>query len=138
MATTVVLAVCLDPLFPGIHEADWNSAGYIFLTANSIKEAIDHFKTGDFDVVLLGQSIPEVDGERLTFLIRATGSRVPVVSMTNSSGRQLSFADATFEQDSKELLPSMAELLRPRRECDCATHTARRIGPIYKGSQPTR
>jgi hypothetical protein len=114
MATTVVLAVCLDPLLPGTQGTVWRSAGYIFQTANSIKEAINHFKAGDFDLVLMGDSIPVDARERLTFLIRATGSRVPVVSIADSSGLRDSFADATFDRDSNEILIGIGELLKDK------------------------
>jgi hypothetical protein len=74
MAITVVLAVCLDPMHLGTQGAVWGSKGYVFLAANSVKEAINQFKAGDFDLVLLGQSIPADSRERLTSQIRATGS----------------------------------------------------------------
>lgn len=117
MPTTIVLAVCLDSLLPGPQAAAWSSAGYIFITANSIKDAIDHFKAGDFDLVVLGQSLPADARERLTFLVRATGSRVPVVCLTGASGHSDSFADATFEHDSKELFTSVGELVRNKANC---------------------
>jgi len=72
MSTIVVLAVCVDQFFPGTEASVWKSAGYFFIPAASIKEAIKHFKAGDFDLVLLGNSIPEESRERLTYLIRAT------------------------------------------------------------------
>jgi len=96
MSTIVVLAVCVDQFFPGTEASVWKSAGYFFIPAASIKEAIKHFKAGDFDLVLLGNSIPEESRERLTYLIRATGSHVPVVCIAGSSGHHDSFADATF------------------------------------------
>jgi DNA-binding response OmpR family regulator len=89
----------------------WKSAGYIFISAGSIRQAIDHFKAGDFDLVLLGHSIPAESRERLTYLIRATGSRVPVVCIAGSSEPDDSFADATFRNDSSELLTGMEKLL---------------------------
>jgi hypothetical protein len=114
MATIVVLAVCLDPLLPGTQEPVWKSAGYFFKPAGSINEAINHFKAGDFDLVLLGHSISTESKERLTFLIRATGSRVPVACIAGSSGHHNSFADATFEQETGGLLTGMSELLKSK------------------------
>ncbi|MGA3131758.1 MAG: hypothetical protein ABSD59_13210 [Terracidiphilus sp.] len=114
MATTVILAVCLDPLLQGSEGSLWNSAGYILLAANSVKEAINHFKAGDFDLVLLGHSVPVDAKERLAFLIRATGSQVPVVCIALSSGHRDSFADATFEQDPRKLLTGLGELLKSK------------------------
>ena len=114
MATIVVLAVCLDPLLPGPQGAVWRSAGYFFIPADSIKEAINHFKGGDFDLVLLGQAIPAESRERLTFLIRATGSHVPVVCIAGSSGHHDSFADATIEQETGVLMKGMGKLLKSK------------------------
>jgi hypothetical protein len=79
-----------------------------------VKGAIDHFQGGDFDLVLLGQSIPAEARERLTFLIRAKGAHVPVACIASSWGHHDSFADATFEQDSTDLLTGMWELLRSK------------------------
>ena len=121
METIVVLAVCLDPLLPGTQGAVWSSAGYVFLAANSVKEAINHFKEGDFDLVLLGPSSPVDARERLTFLIRATGSHVPVVCIADSPGRYDSFADATFEPDSSELLTGIGELLKNKAKLRMAS-----------------
>jgi len=111
MPTTVVLAVCLDSLIPGTQDSTWRSAGYFFIPANSIREAITHFKAGDFDMVLLGHSIPEDDRERLAFLIRATGSKVPVVCIAGSSRHPDTFVDATFGTDQSEMLEGMEVLM---------------------------
>jgi DNA-binding response OmpR family regulator len=111
MPLTVVLAVGLDSWLLATHSMVWRSAGYIVLSAASIREAIQHFKTGDFDLVLLGDSISKENKERLIFLIRTAGSRTPVVSIANASGDFDSFADATLKNDSSVLLAGMGELL---------------------------
>lgn len=131
MPTIVILAVCLDPSFPAAQGAIWRSASFIFLAANSVKEAIVHFKAGDFDLVLLGHSIPVDARERLTFLIRSTGSQVPVVSVAGSPGHHDSFADATIEQDSSELLTGLGELLK-------TMVTMRKPPAIQRGIAPLR
>jgi DNA-binding NtrC family response regulator len=89
----------------------WRAAGYIVVSATSIREAIDHFKAGDFDLVLLGDSISKENKERLTFLIRASGSRTPVACIANAPGDFDSFADATLKNDSGVLLTGMGELM---------------------------
>jgi hypothetical protein len=111
MALTVILAVGLDPL-PGLaqHES-WKSAGYIVISVATIKKAIDHFKAGDFDLVLLGDAISLESKERLTFLIRSFGSQTPVICIGNSSGNFDSFADATLNSDSCEFLKGIEEFL---------------------------
>jgi DNA-binding NtrC family response regulator len=111
MSSTVVLAVCMDSSISAIHDSVWKSAGFIVTSVISIREAIERFKGGDFDLVLLGHSIPQENRERLTFLIRASGSRVPVASIGESFGDCDSFADATFGNEPVELLLAMGELV---------------------------
>jgi DNA-binding NtrC family response regulator len=111
MPLTVVLAVCLDSTSLAIHDSDWKSAGYIVTAAGSIREATERFKAGDFDLVLLGHSIAPENRERLTFLIRASGSRVPVASIGKAVGDCDTFADATFGNEPTELLLGMGELV---------------------------
>jgi hypothetical protein len=77
----------------------------------SIREAIGHFKSGDFDLVLLGDSISFENKERLTFLIRASGSLTPIVSISSASDDCDPFADATLKNDSSVLLAGMGQLL---------------------------
>ncbi|MGA7343445.1 MAG: hypothetical protein WBE72_09875 [Terracidiphilus sp.] len=111
MPITVVLTVGLDSSLLSAQGAAWKSAGYFVTSAGSIREAIEQFTVGDFDLVLLGHSIPIEDRERLVFLIRASGSRTPVICMANSGGECGSFADATFRNDSSALLARLEELL---------------------------
>lgn len=114
MPLTVVLAVGLDSSLLASQSPVWQSAGYFVTSAGSIRDAIDHFRHGDFDLVLLGNSIPAVSRERLTFLIRASGSRAPVVCITNSCSDCDSFADATITVESVNLIRSVGELMAKR------------------------
>ena len=111
MSLKVVLAAGVDSCLLATYSTVWRSAGYIVLSAASVREAIDHFETGDFDLVLLGDSFSVECKERLTCLIRASGSRTPVVSIANPSSDCDLFADATIRNDSNALLQSMGELL---------------------------
>jgi DNA-binding response OmpR family regulator len=111
MPVTVVLAVGLDSWLLSAQSAVWKSAGFIVIPVNSIKAAIDHFKTGDFDLVLLGSSFPVEIKERLTFLIKASGSRTPVICISNSGRDSHEFADATLGSDPSEFLKEMKELM---------------------------
>ena len=112
MQVIIVLAVGLDWHLLESNRAAWKSAGYFVISTTSIKDAINHFQNGDFDLVLIGHPIPADARERLTFLIRGTGARAPVACIADSPGRHDSFADATFERDSTDLLNGMRELLR--------------------------
>jgi hypothetical protein len=117
MSLKVVLAAGVDSWLLATYSTVWRSAGYIVLPAASVREAIDHFEAGDFDLVLLGDSFSVDSKERLTCLIRASGSRTPVVSIGNSSSDCDLFADATIRNDSNALLQRMGELLAKESRC---------------------
>src|SRR6185503_3134932 len=110
MPVTVVLAVGLDTTLLEEQISDWLSAGLFITSAGSIREAIVHFKNGDFDLVLLGCSIPSDGRERLTFLLRASGSRVPVVCVTDISSDCDSFVDA-IKDGSTNILNGIKEIM---------------------------
>ena len=64
MPLTVVLAVGLDTANLESQISDWRSAGLRITPAWSVRDAIVLFKDGDFDLVLLGRSIPADSRER--------------------------------------------------------------------------
>jgi hypothetical protein len=62
----------------------------------------------------LSHSIPAESRERLTFLIRASGSRIPVICVSDSSSGCDSFADATVQGGPDNLLQGIENLLAKR------------------------
>lgn len=84
MPIIVALAVGFDPWLFEAQRTVWQSA-HCFVTAEaSMTDAIDQLKNGDFDLVLLDPSIPHVERDRLIARIRASGSSIPVVCITDS------------------------------------------------------
>lgn len=126
MPLTVVLAVGLDSTLLASQSSAWQSAGYIITTAGSIREAITHFRAGDFDLVLLGGSIPADSRERLAFLIRASGSQIPVVCVADSPDDSDSFADATIRSEPIKLLEDIGEIIAKRAKTPAASHATLR------------
>ena len=114
MPLTVLLAVGLDSSLLESQRSVWQSAGYHITSADSIREGIAQFHKGDFDLVLLSHSIPAESRERLTFLIRASGSRIPVICVSDSSSSCDSFADATVQGGQDNLLRGIENLLAKR------------------------
>ena len=111
MCSTAILAVGLDSPSTEADRRTWQSAGYFVTWTNSIREAIEWFRVGDFDMVLLGGSIPPESRERLAFLVRASGSNTPVVSITGSSNDFDSFADAAINDEPKDVFRRIGEIL---------------------------
>jgi len=114
MPLTVVLAVGLDSSLLAGQSSLWQSAGFVVTSTGSIREAIAHFRDGDFDLILLGHAIPADSRERFAFLVRAIGSKIPVVSITDSASHRDSFADATVRIEPNSLLQSIGELMAER------------------------
>src|SRR5580704_13088927 len=107
MRTNVVLAVGFDLSLMRTRTLVLRSAGYIVETASTLKEAVDRFQAGDFDLVLLCHSIPMKDRDRLTCLIRATGALTPVVSIARNHGECPEFVNATLEDGPNKFLDSI-------------------------------
>jgi DNA-binding response OmpR family regulator len=114
MPFTLVLAVGLDSSLMAGQRSVWQSAGYFVTPTKSIREAIVHLREGDFDLVLLGHSISPDSREKLAILIRASGSRTPVISITDSQTESDSFADTTLGADPVSLLKSIREFMAER------------------------
>jgi len=114
MPFTVVLAVGLDSSLVAGQRLAWQSSGQFVTSVKSIREAIVHLMEGDFDLVLLGHSISPDSRETFTSLIRESGSRTPVVSITDSPKGCDSFADATIRNDPASLLKNIQELMAGR------------------------
>ena len=111
MSTTVILAVGLDAQLLHTRRMLLQSAKYIVATALSIKEAFHLFVNGDFDLVMLCHTIPEKDRDGLICMIRASGSRTPVITILTLAGERDFFADATLETDPPKFLDGIRELL---------------------------
>ena len=111
MPQTVVLAVGLDSSLLASQSSIFSSAGYRVTPAESVRDAINHFQDGNFDLVLLGDSIPIDSKERLTFLIRASIPQIPVVCVTDSSCDCCCSAHASITNDPANLMRRIEELM---------------------------
>lgn len=114
MAETLILSVDLDPLLLYARESVLRSEGYIVVSATSVKEAFQRFQEGDFDLMILGKTLPAKDRERLTCLIRASGSRIPIASISSTSRESSVFPDATIREDAVDLVVGIRRLLAKR------------------------
>jgi CheY-like chemotaxis protein len=58
--------------------------GYDVEVANNGREAVEHFATGSYDLILMDLRMPELDGLQATAAIRSMpgGDRIPIVAMT--------------------------------------------------------
>jgi CheY-like chemotaxis protein len=106
---TLILCVGQDPALLKTRNLILRAQGYIVESELSVNQAITHFMASDFDLVLLCHSLPAKDRDRLTCLIRASGSRIPVVSISSSASHDL--AKASIGCGPEELLKGVKEVL---------------------------
>jgi DNA-binding response OmpR family regulator len=109
MAITVVLAVGWDPWLLAAQDSAWRAAGYIAVSVSSISEAFRHFKAGDFDLVVLGNSISREERQRLTRQIRDTGAKAPVIDISDVPIDLASVEKVVGETTLKPMLISSAK-----------------------------
>jgi DNA-binding response OmpR family regulator len=114
MPFTVVLAVGLDSSLVTGQRSAWQSAGHFVTPVKSIREAIVQLREGDFDLVILGHSISPDSRENFMILIRASGSRTPVISITDSPKGYDSSADLTIGNEPANLLKCIREFMAER------------------------
>ena len=99
-------------------------AGFTVVPAFTLRQAMDEFVSGDFDLVLLCHSIPEDDRERLVEVLRKHTSRTPIISVASFDGQLDGFADGTIENDPRLLIAGLRNILHQ--------------GPDHSARQPKR
>jgi EAL domain-containing protein (putative c-di-GMP-specific phosphodiesterase class I) len=114
MQKAVILTIGVDSSLIDVRGGVWESASCYVTSAHSIREAIDYFQCGDFDLVLMGPSIAAESKERLAYLIRASGSQVAVACICHESEPRPCFADAIFENFPEKVLRGVRRLLGNR------------------------
>jgi len=114
MSTCVVLAVGLDSWMLTSHVGAWRSAGFYFISAASTGEAMDQLREGDFDLVLVGDSIPLEGKKRLVSEVRSFGSRIPVAWVGSSLVDLDALADAADGNERDRMLQGVKEILASR------------------------
>jgi CheY-like chemotaxis protein len=137
MSLTLVLSVGPDASLLETRNIVLRSAGYLVESASSVNEAARRFLAGDYDLLILCHSVPTRERERLTCLIRASGSRTPIVSISVNRGQCDAFATATIEDDPNFLIGIRAVLNKaagawtalPRQPRRPRVHESTRLRP---------
>jgi CheY-like chemotaxis protein len=113
MAMAVILSVGQDYSVLSTRTAVLRSAGYVVEQASSLTEAIDQFRSGDFDLVVLCHSMPLEERQSLIQFIRACGSLLPTLYIAPvSESIRGSLTDGTIGSSPCELLKGIDKALR--------------------------
>ncbi|MDP9051600.1 MAG: response regulator [Acidobacteriota bacterium] len=116
MSITVVLAIGLNQELLDAQRIALRSGGYFVSTASSMGAAMEQLQEGDYDLVLMGQSIPAESRERLTMMIRATGLRVPVMCLAESPNYLDAFKSLVAETGARGVLRNIADAVANQRK----------------------
>jgi CheY-like chemotaxis protein len=109
----LVLSIGMDETVLDTRALILQSAGYTVVSAMAVQEAATLLLNSDFDIIVLCHTVPTKDSKRLISMVRASGSRIPIVTVTSDAfGPQSSIADATLDKEPVAFLREMHEVLR--------------------------
>jgi DNA-binding NtrC family response regulator len=111
MPHIVTLSVGRDPLLLQTRGQVLRSDGYSVSSTVSAEQALQQFKAGDFDVVILCHSIPARERARLADAIHSHSPNTPVVVVAAGFGGKDRAADAVIENEPTTLLQELPRLL---------------------------
>ena len=97
-----------------------SAAGHLVEMAGDGREGLDKFQSGDFDLVIVDRSMPELNGDQLAAEIKAASPSLPIIMMTGFGDAMEVSGDGTANVDLtlgkpvalKELRGALAKLLR--------------------------
>jgi CheY-like chemotaxis protein len=115
--SALILNVGRDPVLLNTRRLLLESAGYLVESACSTKDAINQFRSGDLDLVVLCHSVPEEERDYFIGLIRDYGSLIPVIFVAANSQpySRDGFADLSTGSEPANLLRGVNNVLQHNR-----------------------
>ena len=124
----LILAVGLDQLILSSRCSVLRTAGHVVVPASSVAESIGLFPTSDFDLLLLCHSMSIEDRDRLTSLIRADDSHIPIYTVeANSNPTQCGISDGLLSSDPETLIEQIEQASQRVPALARSTH----LGSLY-------
>ena len=109
-----ILSVSYDELLLQTRHALLEREGYEVVSALRFADSLEYCKRNDFDLFILGHSIPPSDKQQLMGTFRH-GSPAPIISLCRLDESRVQGADYYCEADPSELLKVVAIALRAHR-----------------------
>jgi DNA-binding response OmpR family regulator len=110
----LLLSAGHDPDLLKQRNAQLAAAGFKVASASHSCEVVDKLLNGDFDLVLLCDSMPDEDRRRLARIIRSYSPSTPVVLISSEESAQCEPGIQTVKCHPEQLLAAVAASL-PRR-----------------------
>jgi len=91
------------------------AAGYNVVSANNSPEIINKLFNGDFDAVILCNTIPNEERRRLASIIKSYSPSTPVVIISEMQGRQYDYGTVTTDAMPEQIVAAVhATFSKPR------------------------
>jgi DNA-binding response OmpR family regulator len=112
-----ILSISEDEILLRTRHLIFEKEGYEVVSVHGINSAMEHSKEGDFDILVIGHSIPHENKEKIARAFRQA-SQGAIVSLRRDAGEQVVVegADYHVEADPEPMLALIAEIARRRRE----------------------
>lgn len=109
-----ILSVSYDALLLRMRHMILENEGYAVLSAHGFENSIEQCKKGEFDLFILGHSIPHEDKFRMVEAFRQACPG-PIVSLTRGASEQrVDGADYHIDPDPEPLLKLVAEITQKK------------------------
>jgi CheY-like chemotaxis protein len=116
----LILSVSYDGTLLKTRQLILESAGYAVKSVRTLKHALALCKSStQFDLLIVGHSIPQPEKQELMEAFRVKRPAVPVVALKKGGEETVRGADLWIEPRPTVLLTTVAKLTSPRKTAAC-------------------
>lgn len=108
-----VLLFTHDPALVRTRTVALETSGYAVTAAIAMEEFLDHYFAGNFDLILLCNTLRTDQRNRAISIVRHYGRPKPLLAISSTPTEQISGADMTVPGDAESVLSAIREALCP-------------------------
>ena len=103
----LILSAGRDPKALQLRNGKLRDAGFNVVSAGDSPDLINKLFNGDFDLVLLCDSLREEERRRATGLIKLYTPSTPVIMISSFEGREYEYADVTVPNEASAIVAAV-------------------------------
>jgi CheY-like chemotaxis protein len=111
----VILSAGRDPYLSKKRDLALAGAGYKVVSATNSPEIINKLFNGDFDAVILCNSIPNDERKRLARIIKSYSPSTPIIVLAEMEGRQYDYGTMTASGSPDGIMAALRQAFAPPR-----------------------
>jgi len=115
----VILSAGRDPYLSKKRDQTLVAAGYKVVSATNSPEIINKLFNGDFDAVILCNSIPNDERKRLAGIIKSYSPSTPIIVLAEMEGRKYDYGTLTASGSSDAIMAALQQTF-PRPQSSVA------------------